>query len=158
MFLLKRPNAAMAMPVAGPPPPPLLSVFLPPPPPPPAVFCHNPSNVTASRCTRNSLGGAEWVTWSVTAGMFHRKEPEKAILVLNETIFGLGKRQWYLLKKEQRQRECVYRLNTYSGASLLRPMYNTKPCCIPVLCVGSLSSSFLISVQSTESKALSTSM
>ena len=44
----------------------------------------------------------------------------------------------------------MYRLNVNSGASLLRTLYMNKPVCIPVVCVGSLSSSLLISGQQLE--------
>ena len=37
----------------------------------------------------------------------------------------------------------MYRLDMYSEASLLRTLYMNRPFCIPVVCVGSLSSSVL---------------
>ena len=58
--------------------------------------------------------------------MFHRKAPEKAILVLNMSILGLGKLKGQYLELEWRERVYVYRSDMYSGASLLRTQYMNK--------------------------------
>ena len=55
---------------------------------PPAFFCHNSSYVTTSRCTRSFRLKelSKWQDLTIRDRLFHRKAPEKAILVLNMSI------------------------------------------------------------------------
>ena len=65
-----------------------------PPPPSQQFFGHN--CVTASRCTRNVLLKelSEWHDLTVRGRLFHRKAPDKPVLVLNMSTLGLGKLRW----------------------------------------------------------------
>ena len=58
-----------------------------------AVFCHNPSYVTASRCARRFRLKelSDWQDLTVRGTLFHTKGPEKDIHVLNMSIPGIGK-------------------------------------------------------------------
>ena len=64
---------------------------------------------------------------TVRRGLFYRKAPEKAILVLNNYAYYWPRQTKLIVPRVGIARGRVYRLDIYSGASLLKTLYMNRP-------------------------------